>query len=167
MEEIQQLKTSVAVESKSPEVLLVESSELFHRYRALWENIHPHQTWFDQRLMDPMEILLEALLEARHCGNNPLLAVEEVADSPEQAVVEQMALWMDAKTHRHSTVLPCAFAIDRVRQVSPLQRAGEMHPDAGQCRWGHLSSEHLDHLDREAVVQVPGSDWIDLDPRSL
>ena len=77
--------------------------------------------------MDPMEILLEV----RHCGNNPLLAVEEVADSPDQAVVEQMALWMDAKTHRHSTVLPCAFEIDRVRQGSPLERADEIHPDAG------------------------------------
>ena len=42
-----------------------------------------------------------------------------------------------------------------------------MHPDAWRSRLGHLSSEHPGHLDQEAVAQILGWGWIDLDPRSL
>lgn len=171
---IQQLKKLAAVERKSLEALLGESSDLlvahqadlaqplFHHCRALSGNIH-RQTWFDQ----PLTSLMEILLEVRHCGSSPLLAVEEVVDSPDQVEAGQKALSMDVKTHRKLTVLPYVLAVDRAHQEPPLQRADGILPDAGWGRRGHLSSEHPGHLDRGPVVQVPGLDWTDLGPRWL
>ena len=97
----------MVVEGGSLEALPVESSgllevhsaglmeQLFRQYQVSEGSIHLHQTWSDQRLMNPMEILAEA----QHFGNSLLLAVEEVAGRPEQVEAEK-ALSMDAKTHR-------------------------------------------------------------------